>query len=71
MARLLTGSEVAKMLGVSPATVRSWRARGQGPKYEQRGGPGTQALYHPLSVMVWSNERAGLYEERDDGNRGT
>ena len=67
--RLLTGREAAKRLGVSPATMRSWRKRRQGPAYEQPGGPGTQAFYHPLALMVWLDQKMGLYEETGDGKQ--
>lgn len=49
----LTGAEVAELLGVSPATVRAWRSRKQGPPYHQPAGPGTQATYDPDVVNMW------------------
>lgn len=31
--RLMTESELSKMLNVKPSTIRQWRARGSGPPY--------------------------------------
>lgn len=33
MSEIITSAQVAERLGVSPATVRNWRRRGQGPEY--------------------------------------
>ena len=35
--RLLHDKEAAQMLGVSPATMRSWRCRGVGPDFVKMG----------------------------------
>jgi predicted DNA-binding transcriptional regulator AlpA len=44
---LLTEHEVAPMLGVSPATLRSWRCRGIGPPYVKLGrGPKSPVRYN-------------------------
>jgi transposase len=64
MSRHMTGPEVAKRLGVSPATIRSWRARGEGPPFVQPAGKGTQATYDPQVVEffiaeVWANRKRG------------
>jgi hypothetical protein len=37
LTNLLTEAEVAPLLGVSPATLRSWRCRGIGPTYVKMG----------------------------------
>lgn len=34
---LLTTAEVARLLGVSPATLERWRAAGRGPRYFRYG----------------------------------
>lgn len=52
MKRFLTGTEVAERLGLAPATMRSWRADGRGPPYQQLAGKGTQAIYDP-DVVDW------------------
>lgn len=54
MKQHLTGSEVASLLGVDPATVRAWRSRGQGPPYNQPAGKGTQATYDPDVVALFA-----------------
>jgi hypothetical protein len=44
---MLNDVVAAEVLGVSPATMRSWRCRGIGPKYV-KDGPGVRAAvrYH-------------------------
>lgn len=51
--RPITTTEAAKVLGLSPATLRSWRMRGQGPAYRQPAGKGSQALYDPEVVELF------------------
>lgn len=35
--RVLSDTEVAERLGVSPFTVRAWRRRGHGPRFMKMG----------------------------------
>jgi excisionase family DNA binding protein len=35
--RVLSDTEVAERLGVSPFTVRAWRHKGQGPRFMKMG----------------------------------
>lgn len=35
--RVLSDTEVAERLGVSPFTVRAWRRKGQGPRFVKFG----------------------------------
>lgn len=58
MARpMLTTPQAAAVLGVSPATLRTWRARGQGPRFKQPGGPGSSAVYAPEVVELYKLQR--------------
>lgn len=58
--RPLTTREVAERISevwgrpVSPATVRTWRHRGQGPPFEQPAGKGSQPTYFPELVELWA-----------------
>ena len=54
---MLTTPQAAAMLGVSAATLRTWRARGQGPKYKQPAGPGSSAAYAPEVIELFKMER--------------
>ena len=45
--KLLNDSEAAAQLGVSPATLRSWRCRGIGPSFVKMGrGRKSPVRYH-------------------------
>lgn len=66
MSRHLTGPEVAKRLGVSPATIRAWRSRGGGPPFTQPAGKGTQATYDPQVVEFYATE---VFPNRKRGGR--
>jgi predicted site-specific integrase-resolvase len=62
MKQYMTGREVAKRLGVAPATLRAWRCRGGGPPFSQQAGKGTQAIYDPdiiewFATQVWPTRR--------------
>jgi hypothetical protein len=44
---LLKDTEVARILGVAPATLRSWRCRNTGPRYVKYGrSKGSAVRYH-------------------------
>jgi excisionase family DNA binding protein len=55
----LTVQEVAELLRVSPATVRAWIARGEGPPAMRFG---KQIRYRPERVMEW-------VEQQEEGRR--
>lgn len=59
MTRHLTGPEVARILGVSPNTIRQWRRRGGGPPFHQPAGLGTQATYDPDEVGQYVKTKIG------------
>lgn len=52
----LTVQEVADLLRVSPATVRAWIAKGEGPPAMRFG---KQIRYRPERVMEWVEEQEG------------
>lgn len=54
----LTVQEVAELLRVSPATVRAWIARGDGPPAMRFG---KQIRYRPESVMEWIEQQEEEY----------
>lgn len=56
----MTGSQVAAFLSVSDATIRKWRERGQGPRFHQPAGEGTQATYDPVDVATFALRWNGL-----------
>ena len=47
-ARLLTEQDVAAILKVSPATLRSWRCRHQGPRFYKVGAKAIRYLYQDV-----------------------
>ncbi|SOC57176.1 DNA binding domain-containing protein, excisionase family [Ornithinimicrobium cerasi] len=50
----LTVQEVAELLRVSPATVRAWIAKGEGPPAMRFG---KQIRYRPERVMEWVEQQ--------------
>lgn len=52
MRKLLTSREAAAMIGIAPATLRSWRHRGKGPAFKQLTAGG-QVAYEPEVVELW------------------
>lgn len=52
----LTVQEVAEVLRVSPATVRAWIAKGEGPPAMRFG---KQIRYRPERVMEWVEQQEG------------
>ena len=51
---LITEHDVARVVGLSVASVRRWRLLRQGPKYLKIGAA---VRYKPKSVMAWLNSR--------------
>jgi hypothetical protein len=51
---LLADKQAAPLLGVEPATLRSWRCRGIGPTYVKLGlGPKAACRYNPLDIEAF------------------
>ena len=51
---LLGEHDVARITGMSIATVRRWRLLGQGPRYLKLG---FSVRYHPADVSAWLDSR--------------
>jgi hypothetical protein len=52
--------QVSVFLGVSVATVRRWRALGQGPAWKRFGASnGAPIRYFRPDVMAWASAQAG------------
>lgn len=49
MLERLTSAEVAELLGISEATLRTWRSAGRGPSYYRLG----RVLYWRRDVDAW------------------
>jgi hypothetical protein len=52
--KLWTEAELAARYGLSPATLKTWRCRGRGPKYIKVG---RAALYPQSEVARWEAGR--------------
>jgi excisionase family DNA binding protein len=46
----MTESETAEILGLSPATLRTWRCLGRGPRFAKVG---RSVRYRPADVHEW------------------
>jgi len=53
---LYTTEELAKIVRVTPDTVRFWRHLNKGPKYFKLGG-GKRVFYRREDVEAWINEQ--------------
>ena len=56
--RLLSTDELAEILGLSPATLRTWRWSGVGPKYFRLNGIAGPVRFRQEDVESWLNEQA-------------
>lgn len=50
---LLSTAQVAKLLGLSPQTLRLWRCLGKGPRYLRFGGLKSRAFYCLTDIDDW------------------
>lgn len=55
---VLTPAQLAKRWGVTPRTLRNWRASGKGPKWFHPGGSGNIIRYRIEDVIAHENEQA-------------
>lgn len=55
----MSTAETAGKLGVAEPTLRTWRARGKGPRYYQMG---RMIRYRPKDVEEWMNRNYRLVE---------
>lgn len=51
---MLTTKQAAKVLGLSPLTLSTWRCRGQGPKFVKLGN---LVRYRKNDLDTWLRER--------------
>lgn len=49
--------EIAATLGISAATVRTWRNRGRGPSYLKADGKKGSVLYSIVDFEKWIEDR--------------
>ena len=56
--KLLNTDEVAEILGLSSATLRTWRWSGVGPKYFSLPGTNGSVRYKRQEVELWLNGNA-------------
>jgi predicted DNA-binding transcriptional regulator AlpA len=54
LAELLTERDVARVTGMSVASVRRWRLRREGPRYLKLGAA---VRYRPEDVAAWLDSR--------------
>jgi predicted DNA-binding transcriptional regulator AlpA len=58
---LMTEHDVARVTGLSVASVRRWRLLGQGPRFLKIG---SAVRYRPADVAAWIESRPRGGEER-------
>lgn len=65
MVKLLSTVEAAHLLGVSPATLETWRCRGGGPPFVKVG---SRVLYEPeaLASYIARNRRLSTAHRPED-----
>ena len=56
--KLLNTDELAEILGLSSATLRTWRWSGVGPKYFSLTGIGGSVRYRRQDIELWLNGKA-------------
>jgi hypothetical protein len=55
---MIGNDEAAKMIGVSPDTLKVWRYRGRGPRFIKYGESRQSGVaYDTADVEAWLNER--------------
>ncbi len=51
---LVTSTKTARVLGITPATLRKWRWRGVGPAFiKLSDDPGGRVMYSPATIREW------------------
>jgi hypothetical protein len=53
----MNDKELAAILGIPPATMRTWRSRGRGPKYVKADGQKGCVLYSVAEFEKWLKNR--------------
>jgi len=54
---LISSAECARILAISPQTLRVWRWRGDGPDFVRYGGSRGRVLYRPADVLAWIEQQ--------------
>jgi predicted site-specific integrase-resolvase len=54
---VLSGPEVANLLGIQEQTLRAWRVKGNGPVYVRFGGPRGRVRYRLEDVETWLTDQ--------------
>ena len=57
MLQVLTGAQVAEMLGLQEQTLRAWRVRGSGPAYVRYGSYKGRVRYRLEDIEAWLEQR--------------
>lgn len=61
--RMLSSSELAVILSIKPATLRSWRKRGFGPNFIKADGEKGQVRYMVKDVRAWVESKRIILDE--------
>jgi excisionase family DNA binding protein len=62
--KLLTPSEVSKILGIPELTLQNWRTRGGGPRFAKIG---KHVRYRPADLNRWLDENSTVRNVRKVG----
>ena len=54
---LVSSTEAAQMLGISPRTLANWRVQGRGPAYVRLGKSRSPILYRVSDIDAWLESR--------------
>jgi predicted DNA-binding transcriptional regulator AlpA len=65
---LLREKEVADLLGLSSATLRNWRTRGDGPPFVRLSGRAIR--YQPVALREWVAQRTRRSTSDEGGENG-
>ena len=55
---LLTTTQLARVLQLSPRTIEEWRLSGRGPRYARAGG--RRVLYRWGDVLAWLEQKTAF-----------
>lgn len=61
--RMLNSNELAGLLNIQSATLRSWRKRGFGPNFIKADGKKGQVRYMVKDVRSWVNSKRIILDE--------
>jgi predicted DNA-binding transcriptional regulator AlpA len=56
--KVLSNSEAAALIGITPATLRFWRCKGRGPRFVKLGEAKQAGVaYLESDIVAWRNAR--------------